>query len=198
MNFSNQTAEKQYNQLDSFINRLIPNDINLLIACESQTAIHNPSLLVTFNNIVVYDQQLTDGVHAIKLSLTPTNETEQLLSISMYGKTTRDTIVENGEIVKDTSIKLSKLNINNYSLLDDYDFFNGYFSYITEHEVEQAPMSGFWSNSTLELKFDNPFDLWYNSISKKNVLISNSMKHRTAQDLNGLINNLEASLKKLS
>ena len=197
MIFSNQTAEKQYNQLDSFINGLIPNDINLLIACESQTAVNSPCLLVKFNNNIVYDQQLTDGVHAIKLPLTPTTNTSQLLSISMYGKTSRDTIVENGEIVRDTTIKLLKLNINNYSLLDDYDFFNKCFVYVNEHEVEQAPMTGFWSNSKLELSFDNPFDVWYNSISKKNVSISSMMRHRAANNIDELVADLEASLKKL-
>ena len=197
MIFSNQTAEKQYNQLDSFINSLISSDINLLIACESQTAVNSPSLLVKFNNTVVYDQQLTDGVHAIKLSLTSNSGTSQLLAISMYGKMSNDTIIENGVIVKDTSIKLSKLNINNYSLLDDYDFFNEYFSYVNGNEEEQAPMTGFWSNSKLELSFDNPFDVWYNSISKKNVSISSMMRHRAANNIDELVADLEASLKKL-
>ena len=194
---SKQTAENYYNQLNNFIIELMPNDVTLLIECESQTGINSPSLSVKFNNNIEYDQQLTDGVHCIELSLTPDNPALQRVSISMYGKTPRDTIVENNQIVRDTSIKLLNLRINNYSLLDDYDFFNNYFVYIDEAGTEQNPMSGFWSNSSLDLVFKAPFDFWYNAVSNKNISISNSMKHRTAQDLDGLINNLEESLKKL-
>lgn len=197
MTFSKRPAENCYEQFDRFINGLMPGSIDLQIACEAQTANNSPGLHIKYNNSVVYDQKLADGVHDINVTLTPNNEKSQLLSISMYGKTSRDTIVENGVIVRDTSIKLLKLNINNYSLLNDYDFFNENFSYVDEDEVEHAPKTGFWSNSRLELSFDNPFDLWYNSISKKNVSISSMMRHRAAHNLDELVTDLEASLKKL-
>ena len=196
MTFSNQPAENCYKQFDRFINGLMPDAIDLQIECESQTAINSPGLRIKFNDIIVYDQKLTDGVHNISVTMTPNNKQSQVLSISMYGKTNRDTIVENGVIIKDTNIKLSKININNYSLLDDYDFFNENFLYVNE-DKEQAPMTGFWSNSRLELQFDNPFELWYNSVSKKNVLISSMMRHRAAHNLDELVVDLEASLKKL-
>jgi hypothetical protein len=198
MTFSKQTAEIYYQQLDEFVSELMPGGVNLLVECEAQTAINSPSLCINFNDDVVYARQLTDGVHIIELSLIPKTTIGQRLSISMQGKTPRDTIVEHGKIIKDTSIKLLKLNINNYSLLDDYDFFNQRFSYIDENRIAQTPMSGFWSNSHLELAFDHPFDFWYNSTSKKNASISSMMRHRAADNLDELISNLETSLKKLT
>jgi hypothetical protein len=46
--------------------------------------------------------------------------------------------------------------------------------------------------------FDLPFDLWYNNISTKNAVLSESLKFRTTKnDLELLVEDLEQSLKKL-
>jgi hypothetical protein len=117
----------------------------------------------------------------------------------MSAKGPNDTLVQNDVIVKDTFLKLTDLRINNYKLLDDYEFFYNKTVYIRHSDNEKIyPSNGFWQNATLKIVFDLPFDLWYNNISTKNAVLSESLKFRTTKnDLELLVEDLEQSLKKL-
>jgi hypothetical protein len=147
---------------------------------------------VIVNNFVIIKE-----VSNLIMRLVP-SQGPQVLELCMTGKGPNDTLVENGNIVKDTFLKLKNLKINNYTLLDDYDFFFNKAEYIRHaDDAKMQPMTGFWDNASLKIVFDLPFDLWYNSVSTKNAAISESLKFRAANDLDSLIKDLEQSLKKL-
>jgi hypothetical protein len=123
---------------------------------------------------------------------------KQTLELSMQNKRPNATIVNNGVIVKDTFVKLLGFKINNYDILGDIDFYQKILKYKSHRKNEYlVPMPGFWEDATINLEFDNPFDLWYNTTSTKNIVISDSLKHQTANDLDVLIKELEESIQKL-
>lgn len=195
MIFLNNTAKLNYNNIDNFLETLFSKNINLELEYESDYVTKQPSISITLNGIDVFKEQCKTS-NTLKLSL-PALQKENNLKISMMGKLDNDTLVENGKIVKDTYVKLCKLHINNYSLLDDYDFFYQKFVYIDQDGHKHQAMSGFWSNSSLILNFDMPFDMWYNSVSNKNRAVSDTLKHQEAENLEKLISTLEKSVMKL-
>jgi hypothetical protein len=170
----------------------------LEIEYESDSVTENAFFAVTFNGVLAKKINLIKEMSKIRLDLIPGNG-PQILELSMFSKGPNDTRVENGVIVKDTFLKLTDLKINNYRLVDDYDFFFNKTEYIRHRDNEKIqPSNGFWENATLKITFDLPFDLWYNTTSLKNANLSETLKFRSANDeLDLLIADLEQSLKKL-
>lgn len=199
MIFSKNSAESQYlTSYDDFISSLIGNDLVLEIEYESDSVTEDAFFAITFNGVLVKKINLVEEMSKIRLDLIPGNG-PQVLELSMFDKGPNDTRVENGVIVKDTFLKLTDLKINNYRLVDDYDFFFNKTEYIRHRDNEKIqPSNGFWENATLKITFDLPFDLWYNTTSLKNANLSETLKFRSANDeLDLLIAELEQSLKKL-
>jgi hypothetical protein len=199
MTFFKNSAESQYlTSYDDFIAGLIPNDLVLELEYESDAVSEGAFFCVTFNDTVIKKISLTEEKSKICLNLIPTKG-HQVLELSMSAKGPNDTLVQNDVIVKDTFLKLTDLKINNYKLLDDYEFFYNKTVYIRHSDNEKIyPSNGFWQNATLKITFDLPFDLWYNNISTKNAVLSESLKFRTTKnDLELLVEDLEQSLKKL-
>lgn len=197
MNFL-KTAEYHYNNdIDQFILSLFPGMMNLLIEYESDHVTKKPSMGIIFNETGVFDQEIDSCTSNINLVLIPSLKTKQILEIKMHGKDSNGTLIDHGVITKDTFIRILSLKINNYSLLDDYDFFNENFYSVDANGIRSNPMSGFWSNSSLILEFDFPFDMWYNTKSVKNSTLSTSLIHRQRDDVKSLIENLVNSVKKL-
>jgi len=193
------SAESQYlTSYNDFITGLVGNDLLLEIKYESDSVTDNAFFAVTFNGVMVKKINLINEMSEIRLELMPGNRT-QVLELSMFDKGPGGTVVENGVIVKDTFFKLTDLKINNYRLIDDYDFFYNKTEYIRHQDNEKIqPSIGFWENATLRIKFDLPFDLWYNTTSLKNANLSETLKFRSDLDeLDLLISDLEQSLKKL-
>jgi hypothetical protein len=193
------SAESQYlTSYNDFITGLVGNDLLLEIEYESDSVTDNAFFAVTFNGVMIKKINLIDEMSEIRLELMPGNVT-QVLELSMFDKGPGGTVVENGVIVKDTFFKLTDLKINNYRLIDDYDFFYNKTEYIRHQDNEKIqPSIGFWENATLRIKFDLPFDLWYNTTSLKNANLSETLKFRSDFDeLDLLISDLEQSLKKL-
>jgi hypothetical protein len=199
MIFLKNSAENQYlTSYDDFIISLVGNELVLELDYESDSVAADAFFAVTFNGVMVDKINLVDEMRKIRLELVPGVGT-QVLELSMFGKGPNDTRVENGQIVKDTFLKLTDFKINNYRLLDDYDFFFNKTEYIRHRDNEKIqPSDGFWENATLKISFDLPFDLWYNTTSRKNSALSETLKFRSANDdLDLLIADLEQSLKKL-
>lgn len=197
MNFSQNTAESFYSDLDSFFLELFEESIDFQLAFKAEFTIVEPFLNIVFNGDLITKKTCCLGQNAIFLKLEPKKNKKNTLEISMSGKLASSTIVENNIVVKDTYIELLKIHMNNYSLLDDFDFFNNYFLYITEDGDIIKPMSGFWKNNKLILEFESPFDLWYNLNSTKNASINQNLKYRLPTNLDELISSVETNLKKL-
>ena len=192
------TAENQYlTNYNDFIDSLVPNDLFLEIEYESDSVTGNSYFCVKYNNAIVDNFKIKKEVTNLKLELIPGTGL-QTLEISMTGKGSEDTVVQGGAIVKDTFIKLLNLKINNYKLLDDHDFFLNKFEYIKHKDnAKIIPMDGFWEDATLQITFELPFDLWYNSTSTKNAAISEGLKFRVSHNIESMIQDLEENLKHL-
>jgi hypothetical protein len=168
------TAQELYNQFDDFFDRVCQTDnINILLNLQAS---NSPGLLVKVNNILIYDNSLTSGDHEISLDCTP--EENIILDISMYGKTAKDTIVQNNQIVQDKFISIQGLKINNFDVFNDQDLFYNKFIYTNEQGIQESVKAGFWNNCTLQLKFTTPFISWYTQNSDKNSHISTSLQYR--------------------
>ena len=199
MTFSKNSAENQYlASYDDFVAGLVPDDLVLEIEYESDCVDNDGVFFVKFNSNQIVNVPLVNHSSVLRLNLIPTTGA-QTLEIGMTGKKPNSTIVQDGKIVKDTFVKLLDLRINNYKLLDDYKFFFDRTQYVKhENQEKTTPMNGFWQDASLTIEFDLPFDLWYNSVSTKNVILSESLQFRTAKnDLDSLVEELEQSLKKL-
>lgn len=192
------SAEKQYTtDYSDFINSIIPCDLVLEIEYESDAVFERTYFSIKHNGQIAKKFNLQKETSNLTLNL-PYTKGPQVVEMSMFNKGIRDTQVENGQIVKDTYIKLLNLKINNYTLLEDYNYLNNYAEYKKHKSNAQiSPMFGFYEDATLKLTFANPFDLWYNAISTKNKEVSASLQYRKANNIDSLVQNLEKSLQKL-
>jgi hypothetical protein len=127
---------------------------------------------------------LIEGKHSIKIEADVTELLESSIEISMLGKQTGDTILENDNIVKDKFIMIDNLKINNYNITSDPDLFYNKFEYKNNdtNKIESVK-SGFWSNSSLILKFSMPFTKWYQENSLRNTVLSDQMKYLDSKGL---------------
>lgn len=99
---------------------------------------------------VKFDRDLTEGQHEIKIRL--------------ENKTIHDTVIENGEIIKDMLLNIDDIIIEDMSLgnllwdatyhLDQPQTFNGQTVTQLDHCVNLG-----W-NGTYTLKFSSPFYIW--------------------------------------
>ena len=166
------SAEDKFEDFDNFFLELLPQkiifDLNLDITVNN----HNPNLLITFNDTIILNKEFNEGVHKFSFELVP--ESTNCLQLTVT-KTDNDTLVKNGKIIKDTSIKLINFNINDYYLLDDYHFFKNYFHYYdNKTKNKEETKDTFWASKTLELNFDSPFEQWYNNKTTKNINVKNT------------------------
>ena len=172
-------AEQIINNFNSFFESLIVEDILLMeLDVTSSECKGTPHITVKFNDKIVYSNQLLEGRHSIKIEADVTELLESSIEISMLGKQTGDTVLENGNIVKDKFIMIDNLKINNYNITSDPDLFYNKFEYKNNdtNKIESVK-SGFWSNSSLILKFSMPFTKWYQENSLRNTVLSDQMKY---------------------
>jgi len=197
MTFIKNTAENWYTTSSkSFVESLIPTNLDFTFEYESNTVGPIPKLSIWFNNNLIYTDLLRSK-SKFSCRLEPGVGKQKIL-IQMYGKNESNTIVENNNIVNDTFVIFNNFQINNYRLLEDYNFFENYFVYKTYKTINQTkPLNGFWEDAVISLEFDMPFDLWYNRISKANKNLAEPMRLKTSANLESLIKQLEVSLKKL-
>lgn len=189
------SAKQTYQDIDKFLESLCSKKIDIDLLYESDYVNNQPTITIFLNEKEIHTE-LCSSSNRIFLSV-PTLHNENVLKITMTGKVQGGTLIENGSIIKDTYIKFLGLCINKYSLLDDYDFFYKKFLHQKEDGTFGKAMGGLWSNSSLILEFVMPFDIWYNNTSNKNCVVSDTLKHREANNLQTLIDTLEKSVMKL-
>lgn len=188
------TAQEIYNQFDRFFNEICQDDdisISLLLEVSD-----NPGLMIKVNNRTIYDKLLTAGQHEISLSCGV--EKAITLDISMYGKTDKDTTVQNNQIIYDKFIIIKSLKINNFDLINDQELFYNKFLYLDEHGVSEPVKIGFWNNSTLRLEFVTPFIHWYIENSHKNSHVSDSLQFRNNSQTDEVFVDLTKNIQLLS
>ncbi len=199
MNHMTKISNRQeFENIDNFFKTLTPSVIKIEFVLKVEAVTSNPRFLVTVDDCILFNDTLAEGVHNITLDTVELEPGKKsTLSLSMSGKNQHDTICHNDTIIKDTFILIEKFTINNFDILLDSDFFYRYFSCTNNSNNESISVSnGFWSNSSLTMTFDNPFELWYNSKSTKNIELAGPLKFqngldRVEDELARLLDNLE-------
>ena len=158
-----------FNEFVDVILSRIPRAETLDIELELRSSTTNGcgSIRVEYNNTVLFDDAVVEGIHTIKLQV-PVQYTSNL-SICFYGKNPNDTVVdEQGIIVKDKFIEILRYQIDGVDILADAEF----FYQVLHYTVDDRPTNmqhGFWfNNSRMVLEFTGAFMQWYCRQSKKN------------------------------
>ena len=122
-----------------------------------------PQYSIWVNDDKIVDDSLTEDRRTVEFER-DLAEGDYLLKIRLENKTNKDTIIENGEIVKDMLLNIEDIVIDDISLgnllwdatyiLDEPHEFNGKTITQLDHCVNLG-----W-NGTYVLKFSSPFYLW--------------------------------------
>lgn len=192
------SAENWYlTNCNDFIDGLVSNELFLDVEYESDSVDYSAYFFIKFNDCIIKKLKLAKEVTKLTLNLIPTTGV-QILELGLIGKLPGGTLVQDGIIIKDTFVKLIDLKINNYKLLHDFNFFFNKTEYTKLQNFKKIkPLDGFWEDASLKIKFEVPFDLWYNNVSTQNTTDSASLKFRTSDNHDDLHSDLEKSLKKL-
>lgn len=129
----------------------------------------NPGVVIEFNGRELKNCMLPDGGHSFVFDNLNIDLYNKFL-IRFTNKNSGDTIVDQqGCIIKDKFLEITKFTVNDIDLLDDIEFFQSYVEYV-ENDKTVMPKFGFWfNNATLCLAFDKNFSSWYHKHSKKNT-----------------------------
>jgi hypothetical protein len=172
-------SEKSLMEFDAFVESLCEPRISIDIDIEAKISNLPIYLAIEINAATLAKQEITEGSHHINLVYDAKNGLDCCLKISMSGKSITDTVIEHGQIIKDTWVEIKKLKINNFLLSQDYDFFRDFFEYFNHDDgIEESVKLGFWKNSSLILNFQTPFDIWYQEKTTKNVHLHDNLKYR--------------------
>ena len=159
--------------VDAYLERLVtrPENLDIDLDVTVSSTDTDPKLCITVNNTELFNNSLSEGTHTLSFSVPyDTLADENLISLTMTNKLPTDTIVKDGEIVKDKHIKLNELSINKCHLRKDFDFYYNNF-YHTRHGVREDEVTeGLWfDNQSLNLKFGKHFVPWYAGASNTNA-----------------------------
>ena len=163
-------AQIAWQDYDQFI-RDIFNQPTIELELELDAHWYNgaPKFFVSVNNHTHFEQELAEGKNKIRLIL-PTQK-HMCIRMGLTNKNSNlDTLVADGNIIRDKKVLIEKIYIDRYSLLDDPDFYYTKFVYknLDNHKLS-SPKPGFWFNSELIIEYDGPFGLWYCQNSNKNT-----------------------------
>ena len=174
------SAEESFEAFDTFFESLLAEQsLKFLLGVTVGNYNGAPQLNVAVNGDILHSKELEEGKHVLNLEYTFQNKKEAIIEISMLGKNTRDTLVENDKIVRDKFILVDQLMINNYDITGDVELFYNKFSYKNNNtNLEEPVKSGFWQNSTLSLKCSLPFSFWYQENTKRNIELSENLKYQ--------------------
>jgi len=155
---------------DSFVDEILNYKKTLDISLVLETS-SDPSVTVQLKDNIIHQGILPEGVHRFNFSIDvdKLSKTKNQLLITMDNKNPNDTVVDSsGKIIKDKTVLVKYLMIDNCILSDDLEFMYNGFEYINQGNRSKG-QPGLWSNQTLCLEFDLPFVVWYSFASKKNT-----------------------------
>lgn len=173
-------TEPNYQNFNQFIEKITKEDyIDLFLDFKVS---NDPEIKITINDDLVFHNKLIEGINnSININYLPTSE-QIKIKISMVNKSNRDTVVENGKIVRDKFAEIKTFKLNRIDLINDAEFlYGGHIKLFDQDNNEKKFSAGFWHNDTLILDYQLPFSLWYNKRSNKNKRIIND-KTKTHQD----------------
>lgn len=189
------SAINSYNKFEDFFVSLFENNI-LIELTVSVGVVNDPPVLVLQLDENKHEHSLTDGEHELNFKF-KLAAGKHKLSLGMRGKIAGETIVENGTIVKDKFIQILKLKINNYDIVNSYDFHKMFRYQVVNSSDESNINFGFWDNADLILDFESPFELFYNTHSNNNAELAGALRMRNSSVTDEARIKLYRSLDKL-
>jgi hypothetical protein len=169
------SAEKAYLNYEEFFDQIIQhnkkNQLDIEFTVNSSVVKEPAKLKIIFNDEIVFDQLVDEGVQNYKFTLSP--QTKNNLKIKFYDKPSNGTAISiSGEIIKDTFIMIEKFLIDGIDIVADPEFFYNQLSYTENGNTIQAK-TGFWmNNSELHMTFTDPFFVDYGKKSNRNATYS--------------------------
>jgi len=166
------SAIETLNNIDDFLDSLV--EVKpLTIKVGLSATISKPiGFTIKFNGQVIIQQTLSaslDTLHTFSIE----SAKENTLELTLEGKGDKHTVVnDQGEILSDTFVELTCLEIDKFNILADDDFIKNNSTYIPN----QPFYKGFWYNSTFSLDIKTPFVDWYNQQTTLNIETTGDQK----------------------
>jgi hypothetical protein len=173
-------AEQSFKDFDNFF-ELVTKEHTLKLSLGVTVGHYRgaPRLNVVINEETLYSKKLAKGKHFLNLECILQDKKEVVIEISMSEKGLKDTAIKDGKILKDKFIVIDQMIINNYDIFSDIDLFYEKFKYRNNiNNMEEPVKSGFWQNSSLILKFELPFCLWYQQNTSRNITLSENLEYQ--------------------
>jgi hypothetical protein len=134
----------------SFLSPRGPSKIEIEISCEGTPALDWPLVDIQINNTHYRNVEI-QGVQTLKY-LVPDQRHRNFVKITLTNKNQKDTIVENGIIVKDKSVKLIEFKIDGVRVDADQLYMHGR----VKVDGQKVKQNGLYKNSTYTFYFENP------------------------------------------
>lgn len=191
------TDEGNIDDVMKYVEELLttPEDLDININLTVSSTDTDPSISIRINNTELFNNFLKEGNHTLTFNI-PYDllKDENLISITMTNKLLNDTVVENGNIVKDKYIKINEFIINNSHLHKDVGFYYSNFYHCRDGVKEDTVTNGLWfNNQSLNLKIGKHFTPWYAETSNNNT--SDWLKKQQTNGFNKELSDIFAELK---
>ena len=191
------SAQEAFENFNTFLAGVIgPESLAVDLKVDVDNYNSDPEITVKLNDKIIYTNTLGQGEHSISIRAVLDNPTNRL-AFTMTGKNTGDTLVENGQIVRDKYIKLIDFKINNFDILKDVVLFYQKFWYTVDQHADTVK-PGFWNNNaTLGVDFTRPFTLWYQQQSTSNTVLADSLQYQNTTNHKEITAQVIENIKKL-
>lgn len=186
------SAIDNINNIDNFLDSLTESQTITIKVGLAATISKPVGFIIKFNDQVITQQTLSASSDILNTFSVNFNR-ENTLDLTLEGKGDNHTVVnDQGEIVEDSFVMLTNLEIDSYDILADEEFINVNSTYIPV----QPFYKGFWHNSTFSLTIKTPFIDWYNQQTTRNTTVVSDQEIQgldTAKmnDLMGLLDKMQ-------
>lgn len=118
-----------------------------------------PHLRIHLDNDVLADFPVTEET-VIEKELTVNDEQQYKLNFTLHDKSKYDTVLEDGEIVKDTVVKIKNVELDDIDITSILSVNQDNFYYIHEDGTKDVFYDTMGINGTSTIEFTTPFYVW--------------------------------------
>lgn len=151
----------------------------LILELEAFSSNGSPSLFVKYNDQTIFHDTLEDGTVKLEFDLVNDYTRECVVEFGLDNKAPNDTEVDSdGNIIADKKILVKSVIIDQTDIFKDQEFFYKDLDYFDGEQRLEISRPGFFSNSSLSIKYDAPFWRFYcrNRIEQPELWVDNKEK----------------------
>lgn len=189
------SAEENFKDFQNFFDTIIKDtlDLDIEFEIETESLCH---FQIIFDDQILINSEYHSGCYNFVKTLNLTKGFHSL-TLLMDGKTSQDTLIKNGIIVKDKYIRIKKFYLNNYDLVNDYDLRKHFvYTNLISKKSEDVKL-GFWSNAQLVINFEYPIEVFFNSLDQRELHKSLQFRQKQEEIVNNLRSEVIKNLDKL-